>query len=275
MSIKPKNLHDMIPVRIEEWGLEKQASKTGYPELDGLIKGFVPKHLYTLTGKTNAGKTTFACNLAYRVAKQNKSVLYIALEPDTAIVDILASIATKKKYSDLTEEDLQLIPKNIDVFGSEIQTFAQLQLTLRSGMHYDLVIVDHAGYFIREANSSNFTQQQSQFVQSVARLAKETGNSILLIAHLSKEGSRKDQPTIYDISGSASYSQDSTEVLIFNRKADSFDEFKQSDQAVLIVGKTKSGRTGSIKFNFLEGSGYIKSEFENNLEDYEITKMFS
>lgn len=259
-SIKPKAIHDWIPQRIEERVLEKQASKTGYPELDTLIKGFIPKRLYAVTGKTNAGKTTFACNLAYRVAMQDKKVLYLALEPDTLILDILATIATNKTYTDLVETDYSFIPKNIYVTGSEIKTFEQLKATLNESQSYDLIIIDHIGYFIHNVGEQNLVQQQSQLIQSLARLAKEIGNSILLIAHLNKEGSKKDNPSIYDIAGTASFAQDSQEVLIFNRGIDAFDKFKQSNEALLIVGKTKSGKNGSVKLKFKEGSGLITSE---------------
>lgn len=265
-SIKPKAIHDWIPQRLEEWELEKQASKTGYSELDALIKGFIPKRLYTLTGKTNAGKTTLACNLAYRVAIQNKKVLYLALEPDTAILDILATIATHKTYPELVASDLSSVPKNIDVTGSEIKTFDQLKATLNESTKYDLVIVDHIGYFIRNVGEQNLVQQQSQLIQSLARLTKEAGNSILLIAHLNKEGSKKEVPSIYDIGGTASFSQDSQEVLIFNRGADPFDKFKQSNDAILIVGKTKSGRNGSVQMNFKDNSGLITTPFEKPFE---------
>lgn len=264
ISIQPKNIHDWIPQRIEEWKLEKQASKTGYADLDLLIKGFIPKHLYTLTGKTNAGKTTFACNLAHRVAIQGKKVLYLALEPDTGILDILATIATKKEYSELTESDLLRVSENIDVFGSEIKTFDQLKETLKHSSKYDLVIIDHIGYFVdKKVKDSNLINMESELIQSLARLTKESVNSILLIAHLNKEGSRKETPSIYDISGTASFAQDSTEVLIFNREVDGFDKNKQGSGALLIVGKTKSGRNGSVKLEFKNNSGLITSQFED------------
>jgi len=264
----PRKIHELIPQRLDEWELEKRAGTTGYPELDGMIKGFIPKHLYTLTGKTNAGKTSFACNLAYRLALQGKKVLYLALEPDTAILDILATIATKKKYSDLTEEDLATIPANIDVFGNEVREFEQLKSALAVSSRYDLVIVDHIGYFVKgSADDSSYVQLQSELVQSLARLTKDIGNSILLIAHLNREGSKKTNPSIYDIKWSSAFEQDSTDVWILNRPDDPYIQDKPSNEGLLIVGKSKAGRTGTVKLKFTDQSGYITTQ----LEEYKIS----
>src|SRR5690606_19504894 len=81
--VKPKSLQDIKFERMNEKELEKIAPKTGYPELDKLIKGFIPGHLYTVTGNTNVGKTSLACNFAVSVAGQGKSVLYLLLNPKT------------------------------------------------------------------------------------------------------------------------------------------------------------------------------------------------
>ena len=77
----------------------------------------------------------------------------------------------------------------------------------------------------------------------------------MLIAHLRKRDgkSRKSYtPTADDISGSASFKQDSTDVMIIIRKKDDFDPngIKLTDEGYLYVVKTKGRSTGSVDLYF-------------------------
>ena len=77
----------------------------------------------------------------------------------------------------------------------------------------------------------------------------------MLIAHLRKrDGKSRKQwtPTADDISGSASFKQDSTDVMIIIRKKDDFDPngIKLTDEGYLYVVKTKGRSTGAVNLFF-------------------------
>lgn len=236
---KPRTLTEVAEEFLLQQELEKNAPSTGFPDLDKCIKGFLPGHLYTLTAQTNAGKTTLACNFADAVMKQDRKVLYVALEPDINVIATLASVRLNKAYNELTAEHVKLDHDLIHVLLQEdVGTLDQLVTIIKnSGNKYDLIIIDHISYFIQGDNTN---AAQSTAIKKLALLAKTHRNAVLLIAHLKKD-IRDDFITMDDISGSASFKQDSTDVLILLREklnpGDLVSDY--SKEAMIYVPKTK------------------------------------
>lgn len=260
---KARTLSEVSSERKEEKEMELIAPLTGYPDLDRIVKGFVPGHVYTLTGNTNVGKTSLACNFAVRIAKQQKKILYFALEPENMVVDYLASVRLDKKFDDITSEDLDFDDGMISVYGkAEVSKIEDLVEIVRDSEHYDLIIIDHIGYFISSENG--WVQQQSNTIKQLAGLAKEKKTAILIIAHLRKrpQGAKQNYtPTSDDISGSGAFKQDSTEVMIVVRPTDETDpeKLQLSNNGKLYVTKTKAGPNGWIGLVFSERKANITS----------------
>lgn len=61
-----------------EW--DKEISKTGYSALDNILGGGIFPRLYVVGGDTSTGKTTFALNLANRIAEAGRTVLFFTME---------------------------------------------------------------------------------------------------------------------------------------------------------------------------------------------------
>lgn len=271
----PQDLATVRLKRLKEKELEIVAPKTGYMELDLLIKGFIPGHLYTLTGETNVGKSSLAANFSVRVAKQpNRSVLYVALEPDTTIIDYLASAYHDKRFDELTEDDLDLSGMNIDVLGKEgVDSVERMVELIENYNRYDLIVIDHIGYFITSQN--NWIQQQSNAIKKLVSVAKKKLCAVMIIAHLRKraKNDKKDYvPTSDDISGSGAFKQDSTEVMIATRTLDpnDADRLTYTNKGKLFITKTKAGPNGVIDLTFSEKSARIDSDI-----DMEVKKGLS
>lgn len=260
---RPRTVSEVAMMRSSEKELEAIAPKTGYPDLDKIIKGFIPGHLYTLTGNENVGKTSLACNFAVRIAKQGKKVLYFALEPENTVVDYIASVKFDKRFDDLEPSDLSEDDGNIHIYGKEeIGTLQDLITIVEHSDRYDLIIIDHIGYFV--GGASNVFQEQSSAIKKLAGLAKSKQTAIMMIAHLRKHqpGIRKSYvPTSDDISGSGAFKQDSTEVMIVVRDLENpeGDGMKYADRGFLYVTKTKAGANGSIMVQFSEQKANIVS----------------
>lgn len=261
---KPKKLTEISESRKKDRLIETIAPSTGYPSLDKHIKGFIPGHLYTMTGQTNVGKTIVASNFAYRVAKQGKRVLYFALEPDDTIIEYFASIWTGKLFDELTPNDFDS-DINIDVYTKEqVKSLDELVTIVDGSSKYDLIIIDHFGYFTTSTN--NKTQQESNAVKAMIGMAKRNKCAVLIIAHPRKQvtkmnGKQKDKTflSMDDISGSAAFKQDATEVLIIVREKDEADEFGLTftNNGYILVAKTKSGSSGAVKVSFVDGSAQM------------------
>lgn len=260
----PRPLREVIERRILDRDIESQAPSTGYPRLDSMIKGFIPGRLYTMTGETNVGKTAMACNFAYRVSQQGGRVLYFALEPDRTIVDYLVSIHHEKPFSQITNDDLDSYENDfIHVYGSEqVRGIETLVDAVDRLDRYDLVIIDHIGYFVK-TNTSNFYAEQGNVLKQLALLSQRKASAIMLIAHLNKSASITPDnwiPGMNQISGSSAFKQDSDDVLIVAR------EPKETgmkgvtifgDEGVIAVAKTKAGKGGYCPVVFVDGTAAI------------------
>lgn len=261
----PSTLPEVKERRLVDRELEKIAPSTGYRDLDRLVKGFIPGHVYTMTGETNIGKTMTACNFAYRVAKQNKRVLYFALEPGDNIIEYLASIWHQKRFDELTQDDLSPLVQ-IDVFGSDkVPTLSDMVDIVEESERYDLIVIDHFGYFIT-GDGQNKVQQESNAMKTMAALAKRKQTAVLLIVHPRKPSndSKKRKMNMNDISGSAAFKQDSTEVFILVRTKDPADDFDMSylNEGFILVAKTKSGSTGRVPIRFKPFTSLIQDQFD-------------
>lgn len=248
---RPRTLNSIADERVKEHLLELTAPRTGINGLDQIIKGFLPGHVYTITGETNVGKTSLCCNFAYSVAEQKRKVLYFALEPGNTIVDYLASVKEKKTFDD-SRENIFDISSDIEVYTEGINNIESLRETIDQLDHYDLVIIDHISYFI--TGSDNYIQEQSNAIKEIAKIAKTKKIAIMLVAHINKKASISKKIDFNAISGSAAFKQDSTEVLIVTR------EEKDSSAGAINVVKTKSGPNGICPIRFMPNSALINEE---------------
>lgn len=263
---KPSTAKDIVPERLEEKELEKIAPKTGFIGLDDHIKGFIPGHLYLLSGETNVGKTSVACNFAYSVAMQKKRVLYMALEPDNTIVDFLASIATKKFFDDVEPADYDAIPEGIHIYKkNKVDTQEKMIKFIEDQERFDLIIIDHFGYFITSEYNSN--QEQSNKVKQLIGLAKSKKSAVMFIQHMNKgtpKGKRSAAVGKERIMGSSALYQDATEVLMVVRDTADNDPFKLTYMSTgnILVMKTKSGHSGNVPIVYHSGGAGIAQKKE-------------
>jgi KaiC/GvpD/RAD55 family RecA-like ATPase len=259
--VKPLNLDEVRSQRLIDREYEKIAPSTGYKGLDAIIKGFVPGRTITMTGETNVGKTQISCNFAYNVAKQGKKVLYFSLEPDITVIEYLASIWSSKRFDSVTDKDLHP-PKGIeiDVYTKEhVDSLEDMVTIVENSERYDLIVIDHFGYFTTTGN--NKTQTESNAMKVMASLSKQNKCCVLIVVHPRKSSPGKKQKSlsIQDISGSAAFSQDATDVLIVVRKKDEDDpmDIKYTNYGLVAVHKTKAGGNGFAPIKFIEGSAKI------------------
>lgn len=270
-NLTPFSTEAIAAQRAKDREVEALAPSTGYEDLDRCYRPLVPGRLSVLTGDTNIGKTAFMCNLTHRVTQQGKSVLYFALEPDRTLIDYLVTIKEQKLFAEVTNHDIAGY-KNpyLKIFGADqVRTLADLLGAVRSLSRYDVVIVDHIGYFA-ETNTGNFTAEQGQTLRQLALLAQEKMTHIMTIAHLNKTfdcSPKKWIPTMNQISGTAGFKQDCDDVLILARKPietewHTFD-YDSSDEGVIVVGKSKSKKGQTIApLKFHQNSGLITGRNE-------------
>lgn len=148
---------------------------TAMSEVDDVLGGgFVAGSVNLLAGQPGIGKSTLLLQLAYAVA-QHAPVLYVSGEESAHQVGLRA------KRLGVSRKDLQLATSS-----SADDTAA----TIASGQ-YKLVIVDSIQTMTCGAISSaaGTVSQITNSTQLLTHAAKQTGTALVLVGHVTKEGS--------------------------------------------------------------------------------------
>jgi archaellum biogenesis ATPase FlaH len=217
-AIQPRSVDSLLVELKSRREKEVASVGTGFPVLDSLIKGFLPGHLYALTGETNSGKTTLAVNFAHRLAKMNQKVLYISLEPDIQIITMLASLDKNKAYNQLEDKDFEGLPDVKILLQEDCQSFDELKKIIENSQEFDLIIIDHIGYFVVDGD---WVQGQSKLIKQLALLTKQQSQAVLYVVHPNKgaKGEGIDRYVgLNDMMGTSAHRQDCTEVLSLQRE---------------------------------------------------------
>lgn len=255
-DLQPRTLAEVSAERQIERKLEKKAPSTGFPNLDHLIKGFIPGHLYLFSGDTNVGKTSISANFAVNVAESGGRVLYLALEPGNTVIDYLNCVYYDISYDEIKDyEDYS--SKNIDVYTKDqIKDLSQMIHLVKKLNRYDVIVVDHIGYFTTSTKGNTY-EMQANAIKRLVQLAKQKKMALVVIAHLRKK--TQDTPGINDIAGSAALKQDATEVMIVTREEDIGAEMDgvYLNSGIVRVLKTKVGPNGYFPIRFRENSAKI------------------
>lgn len=167
-----------VPVRVKD--VKKQDNgarlKTGIEELDRVLGGgMVSGGVILLAGQPGAGKSTLLGHLTDKVAKQEKTVLYVSGEENET------QIAARHERINATADNIFILAEsNADNAENAILS-----------MKPDLIIVDSVQTLLspnsegRVGSPSQVTEVANQFTQ----LAKQLNIPTVMIGHLTKSDS--------------------------------------------------------------------------------------
>jgi hypothetical protein len=191
------------------------------------------------------------------------------LEPDVGVIEYIAGIHHNKRWAEITDDDLKM-----DIPGMKFYTkdsnlkLESLLKTIETMERQDLIIVDHIGYFTTEDGKMSKTEMESNAIKRIVSVAKKKRTAVMIIAHPRKPSSshsKKDTPlNMNEISGSAAFKQDGTDVMILHMKKDPNDPYNMinTPDGVIILPKVKTGKTGSVIIRFIPESPVMLDEAE-------------
>lgn len=234
-----------------------RAPKTGIPELDRYIVGFLPGSITVLGAETSSGKTTFAANLAANIAQQQgKRVLFFSLESGASVAQMITCCIRQKKRTDLTAQELTSPIENIQIVAPP----RQLSLGEVERIIYEnpsaLVILDHIHYLLNSAE--NVTASIGNIVRDLQMMARKHNTHIFVISHLKKpdRGRENEIPQITRLKDSSSLYQDPSIVMMLWRPRKSIELLEpgedvfQSEGMVIVAKNRDFGPTGIARFIF-------------------------
>ena len=220
------------------------------------------------------GKTTFALNLAFNIAKNNQSVLFFSLEMnDIQLVQrVLASTSGVSSslmktgklgdnyLSDLVEGARQIHNKKLFIIDNTFVTISELRnkcMKVKTKEGLDTVFIDylqlmHAGTNYRNSqNSKNGFMSRQEEVAEISRnikaLAKELDVPIIALSQLSRDA-EKSKPQLSDLRESGAIEQDADIVMLLDKGRDN--EQERDDNINVNIAKHRSGSTGNLSFKF-------------------------
>jgi replicative DNA helicase len=267
-------LRDTLYALDQRRGGELAGARTHYPELDDKLSGLQAGQMIVLAARPSVGKTSFALNIALRVATRNDpptAVAVFSLEmPRQALAQNLLSCHAHVdshllRKGGLDHESLERITSSAGelssapIFIDDTPGMTSLQIRakarrLRSTHGVGLVIVDYL-QLVPGPLAESRQQEISQISMSLKQLARELEVPVIAISQLNRAvDAREDhRPRMSDLRESGSIEQDA-DVVLFLYREDYYDGGKNpqtQNQAVCLVAKNRNGPIGEFKLTFI------------------------
>ena len=242
---------------------------SGYPQLDALLGvGFLNSGLYIIAARPGVGKTTFALNVAEKIAEQGENILFVSLEMSAEQISAkrvsrASGIATNKlsMSSSLSDEELSLAAEEASRLsqngfyinrGVGHVTVAEIGIMARSYENLTAVVVDYLG-LIRSTEHGSRYEQVTQISADLKRLAVSLKVPVIALSQLSRASEQRQdkRPSLADLRDSGSIEQDADGVLLLFRPDYYDDTDSEKSEPVLLectVAKNRHAETGRLCF---------------------------
>ena len=261
-------------IRLVEKLYDQKEPVTGVPsgliKLDKMTAGFQPSDLVIVAARPAMGKTALVlgwaqyCGIHYR-----KPVALFSLEMSKEQL-VLRMLCSESRISnsavrtgELTERDFARIVdgasriSEADIFIDDTPALTITEVRAKARrLHRDhplgLVIVDYLQLLRSPAYSHSREQEISDISRSLKALAKELSVPVVALSQLNRSvESRNDKrPMTSDLRESGAIEQDADIIMFIYRDEVYNKESPDRGVAEIIIGKQRSGPTGSIRVAF-------------------------
>lgn len=257
-------------------GKVKPYVPSGYTALDELLGGgFVKEGLYILAARPGCGKTTLAIQMAEKVAKTGKPVLFMSLEmskrqitakrvsafTNIGYTKVITAELTQSENAKVAEACGTLAERPLIINKRAGASVDDIAFLARQVKGLEFIVIDYLG-LIRHKGGKSIYEQVTETSNSLKRLARNLGVPILCLAQLNREvESRADgKPRTSDLRDSGAIEQDADGILLLSRDMQP-QEGMAPAELLCQVGKNRHGRVGEVKFNFYLTNGGIYPQF--------------
>ena len=245
---------------------------SGYNHYDELTSGFHGSDLLILAARPAMGKTAFALNLVDRL---------LAIESKVKLKAIKEGNLTSEEYSRMGDGMGRLNEMNIYISDSSSVNILEIKATarrLKAEGRLDFMLIDYLQLISPMIGSRKSREQEiSEISRSLKIIAKELNIPVVTLSQLSRSVEQRNdkRPILSDLRESGAIEQDADMVMFLYRdnyynkdesktdldipneyrtnvsaavnKAKEGDDFEVVE---LIIGKHRSGPTGTIKLGF-------------------------
>ena len=272
-------------------GEDQARISSGYPALDSLISHLSPSDLIILASRPAMGKTSFALNIASRVAKQSKkqvAIFSLEMSSQQLIERMLASecsIPSTKIHSGQLEADewALLAAGAQELCGDQIffddtpnLSTTEMKAKLRRFSNLGLVVIDYLQLMSTGRRDANRVQEISEITRMLKIMAKEINVPVISLSQLARgpEVRQDHRPILSDLRESGTIEQDADIVMFLYRDEYYNPDTEKPGVAECIVAKNRHGRTGAIELAW-DGKFTRFREEQHGVNQSENTKNLS
>lgn len=265
---------------------------TGFERLDRLTAGLHGGELLIVAGRPGMGKTAFALNVGVNACQESaKGVAVFSLEmPKEQLVQRMLCSAARvdgrrlRTAYELSREDWPKLANaagllsELPIWIDDTPALSILELRakarrLHSEFGLGLIVVDYLQLMRSGSRNESREQEISEISRFLKALAKELNLPVIALSQLNRgvesRGNKDKRPQLSDLRESGAIEQDAdTIVFIYRDEVYNRDSTEQGI-AEIIIGKQRSGPTGTVKCRFF--AEYTR--FDNLEEGYEDVDM--
>lgn len=241
---------------------------TGFFDLDELTDGLHNGELTVIGARPGVGKTTFALQIAERIASRGKAVAYVSLEMSS--IQLIQKLISKKtkinskkiRNAELNDDELEKIANasheisnlnfTIITKSNSLQNIEIEVRRLKNKNKLDLLIIDYLQLVRNFGKFNNREQEVADISRTLKLLSLELDIPIIALCQLNRNAS-KAEPTLADIRESGSIEQDADNVIFL------YQQNPENNIVTVDLQKQRAGNTGCLKLKFNK----INSEFLN------------
>ena len=244
---------------------------TGFRLLDTVLTGLGRGDLIILAARPGMGKTSFALNIATRVAMQQKvpvAIFSLEMPREQIAMRLLCGDARvdmqhvrsgtlrDKEWIKLAQTVNPLSNEKVYIDDTAGLTPMQMRSRVRRIMlekGLDLVIIDYLQLMGADGKSENRQQEVSEISRRLKAIALELKIPILACAQLSRANTQRTvkRPMLSDLRDSGSIEQDADVVMFLHREAYYDQTSEETNTAEVIIAKQRNGPLGTVKLNWL------------------------
>ena len=244
---------------------------TGYTEFDELTAGLQKTDLIILAARPAMGKTTLALNMAEFAAFKSKlpvAVFSMEMSASQLALRLISSVgrvnAQRLRTGQLEDEDWSRVTsairqlKEVKIFIDDEPGLSPVKLAakarrLKREHGLGLIVIDYLQLMSVPGNNENRATEISEISRSLKGLAKELQVPVIALSQLNRslETRADKRPVMADLRESGAIEQDA-DMIVFIYRDDYYNKENSPDKglAEVIIGKQRSGPTGSIKLKF-------------------------
>lgn len=243
--------------------------KTKYQLMDYKIGGFETSQLIVIAARPSVGKTGFALNMLWNIAKQGHQTSFFSIETTgkNVLQRLLATITgielnRIKNVQDLTPDELTKLTGAIDqilklgININDDSTTTPQDIRSQAMKHSDKPQVIFIDYLQLMETDTNVDRRVA--VEKISRdlkiIANETGAIIVVLSQLNRgvESRNDKRPMLSDMKESGGIEADASMAMMLYRDDYYEQEDDESGKSIVEcnIAKNKDGETGVIEFEF-------------------------